>query len=57
MKDIVIGVIILVCVFLVVDFIYTEKNVCTISTDNQEYKCGILKTQLDTELYLFDRYW
>ncbi len=59
MKDIFVGLIIILVAFLIVDFIYTEKNTCTVSknsyTDN--YKCGILKKNVDIEIYLFDRYW
>ena len=61
MKDIGIGLIIIVVVFLIVDFIYTEKNTCVITPgngyNNIEEKCGILKKQLDIDINVFGRYW
>ena len=59
MKDIGIGLIIIIVVFLIVDFIYTEKNTCVINNNYvvSEEKCGILKKELDIDFYLFERYW
>ncbi|MCM1052429.1 MAG: hypothetical protein NC483_00405 [Ruminococcus sp.] len=59
MKEIFTGLIICLVCFLLIDFLYTTKNTCIISDTygNTEYKCGILKKELDTDIYLFDRYW
>lgn len=60
MKDILIGLVIILVCFLVGDFIYTEKNVCTKSLaigNGQEYKCGFIKKQFDINIDLFGRYW
>lgn len=61
MKDILIGLVIILVAFLVIDFIYTEKNTCLIRENNSytitEVKCGIIKKQLDLDINLFGRYW
>lgn len=60
MKDIVIGLIICLVCFLVVDFIYTEKNTCMVGQNGyytKEYKCGLIKKQFDINIDIFDRYW
>ena len=61
MKAIFIGLIIIFVVFLVIDFIYTEKNICVIEENSgytkTEVKCGIIKNQFDIDINLFDRYW
>ena len=59
MKEILIGIIIIVIAFLIIDFIYTEKNTCVINNgyERSEEKCGILKKQLNIDINLFDRYW
>lgn len=60
MKDIFIGLLIALVVFLITDFLYTEKNTCIITQDNYvktEEKCGIIKKQLNKDIYLFGRYW
>ncbi len=59
MKDIVIGLIIAIVVFIIGDFIYTEKNECIINNNGKSEveKCGFLKKQLDINIDLFDRYW
>lgn len=59
MRDILIGIILLAAGFLIVDFIYTEKNTCSI-TDNygiKNHKCGILYKELNINVYFFERYW
>ena len=59
MKDIFIGLAIIVVVFVIIDFLYTEKNTCLIEEKHikTEEKCGIIKKQLDININLFDRYW
>ena len=59
MRDIVVGLAIIFGIFLLVDFITTEKNSCVVTRDlgTQEYKCGILYKELDIKIDLFDRYW
>ncbi len=61
MKDIFIGLLIIIVVFLIVDFIYTEKNTCVTSSCTgcalEEEKCGIIKKELEIDIYLFGRYW
>ena len=59
MKDILIGIVIVLVAFFIIDFIYTEKNTCVISSgyQNKEEKCGVLKKELNIDIYLFDRYW
>lgn len=59
MKDILIGMIIIIVAFLIIDFIYTEKNTCVISDGfgKTEEKCGIIKKQFNIDINLFDRYW
>lgn len=59
MKDIFIGLVIIVVAFLIIDFIYTEKNTCLIEENNSysEMKCGIIKKQLDIDINIFNRYW
>ncbi len=55
MKDIAIGLVIIIVCFLVIDFIYTEKNVC--NKETIEYKCGVLKKQFNINIDIFGRYW
>ena len=61
MKDIFLGILIIAVVFLIVDFIYTEKNTCLVKECNGcsqiESKCGIIKKELGIDINLFDRYW
>ena len=61
MKDILIGLIIILVAFLIIDMIYTEKNTCLITENNgytiTEVKCGIIKDQLNIDINLFGRYW
>ncbi len=59
MKDIFIGFAIIIIMALVIDFIYTEKNTCMVSdpAGTHEYKCGILKKQMNIDIKLLDRYW
>ena len=60
MKDVLIGLVIIIVVALVADFIYTEQNTCVINNKvevNASYKCGFLKKQMDIDIKLFDRYW
>lgn len=60
MKDILIGLVIILIAFLVVDFIYSEKNYCEkvhYGSGNESYKCGIIKKNLDINIDLFNRYW
>ena len=61
MKDIFIGLVIIAVAFLIIDFIYTEKNTCLIKENNNytntEVKCGIIKKQMDLDINLFGRYW
>lgn len=60
MKDILIGIIIVIVVFLIGDFIYAEKNTC-IRHETEHIgeiaKCGLIKKEFDISIYLFDRYW
>lgn len=60
MKDIFVGILIILVIFLVGDFIYSEKNTCTSSEVGhigEQAKCGFLKKNSDINIYLFDRYW
>ncbi len=59
MKDIFKGLLIIFICFIIVDFLYTEKNTCSVENDfgTENYKCGILKKQSGIEIYLFNRYW
>lgn len=60
MRDILIGIIIILVVFLVGDFIYTEKNTCERSEPGhikEIAKCGVIKKEFDINIFLFDRYW
>lgn len=60
MRDIFIGLLICLACFLVADFIYTEKNTCTVGVSgytDKEYKCGLIKKQFDINIDLFGRYW
>ncbi len=59
MRDVLIGVLILLISFLVADFIYTEKNTCSITDEYgvKNEKCGILYKELDLNIYFFERYW
>lgn len=61
MKDIIIGIIIAIVCFFIIDFIDTEKNVCSIKKCDtcgiEEYKCGILYNKLDWQIDIFNRYW
>ncbi len=59
MKDILIGIIIVIVAFFIIDFIYTEKNTCLIDENNSysEVKCGIIKKELNVDIDLFGRYW
>lgn len=61
MRDIFIGLCIIAVAFLVIDFIYTEKNSCVVQTcstcPKTEAKCGIIKKQFDINIDIFDRYW
>lgn len=61
MRDIFIGLVIILVCFLLIDFISTEKNTCEKVEYNgaksENYKCGILKNNLDLEIDLFNRYW
>jgi len=60
MKDILIGLVIVLVVFLIGDFIYTEKNTCIRNESghiNEITKCGFLKKELDVNIHIFNRYW
>lgn len=61
MKDVFVGILIIIIAFLIVDFIYTEKNTCVIQECSgcpiTEEKCGIIKKQLNIDINLFNRYW
>ncbi len=59
MRDILIGLGIIVGAFIIIDFISTEKNVCVINNnvENYEYKCGILYKEMNIKIDLFDRFW
>lgn len=60
MKDILIGFIIILACFLVADFIYSEKNICTktfVGGGTEEYKCGLIKKQFNIDIDFLDRYW
>lgn len=61
MKDVVIGIIIVIVIAIIGDFIYTERSTCIIQEcggcPREEVKCGILKKQLNVDLELFGRYW
>jgi len=59
MKEILIGILIVLCCFIVIDFIYTEKNECIIEKAgySEAKKCGILKEKADINLEIFGRYW
>ncbi len=61
MKNIFIGILIVIVVFLIIDFIYTEKNTCIVAGNTgwvqREAKCGIIKNQFDIDINLFGRYW
>ena len=59
MKDILIGIVIIIVAFLVIDFIYTEKNTSLIEENHitTEEKCGVIKKQLNIDINLFGRYW
>ena len=59
MRDILIGLVIIVVAFIIIDFLYTEKNTCTIEENHitTEAKCGVIKEQLNIDINLFDRYW
>lgn len=60
MKDIFVGLIIIFVCAIIVDFIATEKNTCPKSTNTgivEEYKCGFLKSQMNINFDLFNRYW
>ncbi len=60
MKDILIGIIIIIVIFLIGDFIYAEKNICIRGETGhigEKTKCGLIKKQFDLNIYLFDRYW
>ena len=61
MKDIFIGLVIIAEAYLVIDFIYTEKNTCVVQECSgcaiEEAKCGFIKNQFDININLFGRYW
>lgn len=61
MKDVFIGIIIIIVIVIVGDFIYTERSTCTIQScagcPYEEVKCGLLKKQLNVDIELFGRYW
>ena len=60
MKDVLIGFLIIVGVFLIGDFIYSEKNYCEFTTTmktKEEMKCGLLKKQFDLDIHFFNRLW
>lgn len=60
MKDILVGIVIILGVFLIGDLIYSEQNTCVrseIEHLGEFCKCGLLKNQFDISIYIFDRYW
>lgn len=59
MRDILIGVAIIFCCFLIGDYIYTEKNTCVVADafSTQECKCGILFKNFELKVYYLERYW
>ena len=59
MKDIIIGIILIIVIFIGIDFFYSNKHICTKTTPFavENIKCGIIKNELDIEIELFDRYW
>ena len=56
MKDILIGLIISICCFIVVDFIYTENHTCGYGLTEIK-KCGIIKDKMDIDIKVLGRYW
>ncbi len=60
MRDILVGLLILVVCFLIGDFIYTEKNTCQVNNNGfavKERKCGLIKKQFDINIDIFGRLW
>lgn len=60
MKDILIGLIIIVAIFLIGDFIYAEKNICIRGEAGhvgEKTKCGLIKKEFDINIHIFNRYW
>ena len=58
MRDIAIGLLIILVAFLIIDFKKKKKNTCIINDyTNEEVKCGVIKKQLNIDIDLFGRYW
>ncbi len=59
MKDVLIGVVIVLVICIGVDFIYSEKNSCLVteSFTTENVKCGFLKKQMNIDIKFLDRYW
>lgn len=60
LKDVLTGLVIVLVVLLIGDFIYSEDNTCVRSEKEHigEFcKCGLLKNKFDISIYIFDRYW
>ena len=59
MKNIFIGCLIIIGIFLVIDFVYTTKNTCTVNTGTRidNVSCGLIKKEFDIDINLFGRYW
>lgn len=60
MRGILIGLIIIIIVFLIGDFIYAKKNTCLRGEPNhmgEVTKCGLIKKQFDINIHILDRYW
>ena len=59
MKNVLIGCIIILGIFIVIDYIYTTKNSCTVNTGSsiENVGCGIIKNSFDIDINLFGRYW
>ena len=56
MRDILVGILIILGVFLLVDLLYSNNHVCKVEF-GQTAKCGIIKNELDVDIKLFNRYW
>jgi len=59
MKDIAVGIVIILVCFLIIDFLYTEKNTCDVGKVgyNESAKCGFVKEQFNVDIKILGRYW
>ena len=55
MKNVLIGCIIILGIFIVIDYIYTTKNSCTVNVGSsiENVGCGIIKNSFDIDINLF----